>query len=188
MNDRELDKLLDRWEAPSPSPALREGVRARFPRAEGRARRFPLRWLLAAAVVSATLAIAMGQGGDASMDGIGAHLMRLHNMVFRWFHPSYGALEVRGKLLKSEPKVYVDGQLVAAPQFGAWRAGTTWLEVPGAGVYLFTTYPGELKGFQQAGGVHSNVVKFQAGSKQVRIECNAPVTEDDQAIYVSRRE
>ena len=188
MNDQELDGLLDRWEAPSPSGALREGVRARFPRGERRTRRISLRWVLAVAAVSATLAIAMGQGGDASMEGFGAHLMRLHNMLFRWLHPSYGALEVRTKLLESQPKVYVDDKLLAAPQFGSWRAGTTWLEVPGAGVYLFTTYPGELKGFQQAGGVHSSIVKFQAGAKHVRIECNAPVTEDDQAIYVSRRE
>ena len=188
MNDQELDRLLDRWDAPAPSRALREGVRARFPRGERRVRRFPLRWVLAVAVVSATLAIAMGQGGDASMEGFGAHLMRLHNMFFRWMHPSYGAQELRTKFLRSEPKIYVDGQLLKTPQYGSWRAGTTWVEVPGAGVYLFTTYAGGLSGFQQGGSVHSNVLQFRAGSKFVRIECNAPITEDDQSIYVSRRE
>jgi hypothetical protein len=188
MNDQELDRLLDRWEAPSPSRALREAVRARLPRAEGRVRRFPLRWVLAVAAVSATLAIAMGQGGDASMEGFGAHLMRLHNMFFRWMHPSYGAQELRSKLLRSEPKIYVDGQLLKTPQFGAWRAGTTWVEVPGGGVYLFTSYSGGASGFTEAGKVHGNVLQFRAGSRFVRIECNAPITEDDQSIYVSRRE
>lgn len=188
MNDTELDRLLDRWEVPAPSGALREGVRARFPRPAGRGSRFPLRLVLAVAVISATLAIATGQGGEHSVEGFGAHLMRLHNMFYRWMHPSYGALELRKKLQRSEPKFYVDGQLLKAPQYGPWQAATMWLEVPGAGVYLFTSYSGRMAGFQQAGTVHGNVLKFQAGARQVRIECSAAITDDDQPIYVSRRE
>ena len=188
MNDTELDRLLDRWEAPAPSKALRESIRARLPQSDARRVRFPLRWVLAVAVVSGTLAIATGQGGDTSVEGFGAHLMRLHNMFYRWMHPSYGALELRQKLQRSEPKFYVDGQLLQNPQYGPWQAATMWLEVPGDGVYLFTSYSVGAAGLKQAGVVHGSVLQFQAGVRHVRIECSAPITDDDQVIFASPRE
>ena len=68
MNDTELDRLLDTWEAPAPLPSLREGVRGRFPRAEPRRFR-PLGWMLAIVVASAALAIGTGQSRTAHRAG-----------------------------------------------------------------------------------------------------------------------
>src|SRR5208337_4084981 len=68
MNDSELDGLLESWEAPAPPASLREGLRARFPRAERRGFARPLRWALAIAVASATLGIGMEQMGESGWD------------------------------------------------------------------------------------------------------------------------
>ena len=70
MNDNELDAILETWEAPKPSPALREGVRRSLPTGP---RKRSYGWLAAAASVVATtslLGVAMlGRGQAHLSDG-----------------------------------------------------------------------------------------------------------------------
>jgi hypothetical protein len=46
---------------------------------------------------------------------------------------------------------------------------------------------GEPTGWVEAGRIHGNVIEFQAGSKQVRIECDRPIVDSDRPVFVMRR-
>ena len=194
MNDTELDRLLDAWETPPPSSSLRARVRAGFPRDERRGFRFSLRWVLAAAVLSVTLAIAAGQGGGNSLDQFFAsfRLARLQILLLRWFQPeayeAYEALSIREKICGSQPKIYVDNQLLETPQYGSWHAATIWIEVPGEGMYFFSTYNGGVSSFKEAGKAHDNILEFHAGAKHVLIECSAPITTRDRPVFILRKQ
>jgi hypothetical protein len=192
MNDTELDRLLDIWEAPSPPPSLREGLRARFPRAERRRFIRPLRWVLAIAVASATLAIGMEESGENFWD---FRVVRVLNRLYEGFMEGFEVRMAAGivaRIRQSEPKVYVEGQLVAPLEYG--RAATMDVQVPGDGVYSIISYPmpghradGGLSGWIEAGHIYRNVIEFQVGGKQVRIECNKPIVDSDRPVFVMRR-
>ena len=119
MNDTELDQLLETWEAPTSPPSLRRNLRARFPRTERRSFARPLRWVLAIAVASATLAIGMEQSGANPWD---FQIVRCLNRLYEGFMEGLAARQASNmvnRILQSEPKVYVDGQLVAPSRFVA---------------------------------------------------------------------
>jgi hypothetical protein len=194
MNDTELDRLLDTWEEPAPSPSLREGVRGRFPRAEPRRFVRPLGWVLVIVVASAALAIGMEQSEANPWD---FQLVRVLNRFYENFMLTLEirqATYIRDQIRQSEPKVYVNGQLGAPLQYGL--GARTDVQVPGEGVYSISisSYPmrshradGGLTGWVEAGRIHGNVIEFQAGSKQVRIECDKPIVDSDRPVFALRR-
>jgi hypothetical protein len=85
------------------------------------------------------------------------------------------------RVRQSDPKVYVDGQLASPPSYGP--ATKISVVVPGEGVYSIISVPG-LAGWLEAGRIHGSVIEFKAGNKQVRIECNKPITDSDLPIFV----
>jgi hypothetical protein len=192
MKDTELDRLLDAWEAPAPPPSLREGLRGRVPPAERWRFARPLGWVLVIAVASAALAIGMEQSGANPWD---SRLVRVLNRLYKGFMggvEAWRATNIVAQIQQSEPKVYVNGQLVAPLQYGP--AATMDVQVPGEGVYSITLYPmrshradGGLTGWVEAGHIHGNVIEFQAGSKQVRIECSKPIVDSDRPVFAMRR-
>ncbi|HVP45043.1 MAG TPA: hypothetical protein VMT32_00620 [Bryobacteraceae bacterium] len=192
MNETELDRLLDTWVAPAPPSSLREGLRARFPRAERRSFARPLGWVLMVAVASVTLAIGMGQNGENLRD---LRLVRILNQLYEDFLNGLEAWQstiITRQIRQSDPKVYVDGLLVAPLEYGP--AASIKVQVPGDGVYIITSYPmpshqadGGLTGWVEAGHIHGNVIEFHAGSKQVRIECNKLIVDSDRSVFVLRR-
>jgi hypothetical protein len=187
MNDTELDRLLDTWEAPAPPPSLRDGVQARFPVVERRGFIRPRRWLLlAAAAATLTLVIGLAQsGGPADFWPI--------RILNEFFDALVSAIEVRqasgmmNQIRHANPTVYVDGQFVALPP----RRGSAFkfdVDVPGEGIYAFILYaPPGLKDWVKAGHLHGNVIEFQAGSKQVRVVCNQSIVNGDQPVFVMRQ-
>jgi hypothetical protein len=183
MNDMELDELLDSWEAPQPPRSLRNGLKARFPRAERR-RAHPLRWVLIAAVVSVTLAIGMEQTGASPWD------FRMGDAFTGWFDHIMQAIEMHhavykvGKVRNSDPRVYVNGTLAGSIQFKP--ATRMDVDVPGEGVYSIMLVRG-LKGFTESGTIHDNVIEFLAGSKHVRIECNSPLVQSERPVFTRLR-
>lgn len=191
MNDTELDQLLDTWETPAPSSSLRQGLRARFPRPERPRFARPLGWVLVTAVASVTLAIGLGQSGENPWD---FRIVRFVNHLYQDSLEGLEAWQAPGRVARirqSEPKVYVDGQLVAPLKYGP--AATMDVQVPGDGVYAITSYPmpryradGGLTGWVDAGHIHGNVIEFQAGSKLVRIECNKPIVIFDRPVFARR--
>lgn len=185
MNDTELDRLLDTWEAPAPPLSLREGLRAGFPRAERRSFARPLRWVLVIAIASATLAIGMEQSGQNSWNfGLVRAFNRVYESVIEGFE-AWRATAIVARIRQSEPKVYVDGQLAAPLEYG--HAATMDVRVPGEGVYSIIAYPARLTGWVEAGRIHANTIEFQAGGKQVRIECTQPIVESDRPVLARRR-
>ncbi len=191
MNETELDRLLDTWEAPAPPLSLREGLRARFPRVERRRFARPLGWVVVA-VASVTLAIGLGQSGENPRD---FQLARVLNQLYGNFLQgleAWQATSIVTRIRQSEPEVYVDGQLVAPLAYGV--GATINVRVPGDGVYFITSYrmpsrqaDGGLTGWVEAGHIHRNVIEFRAGNKQVRIECNKPIVDSDRPIFALRR-
>ena len=184
MNDTELDGLLDSWEAPPPPRSLREGLRARFPRAERRRITRPLRWVLVAAAASVTLAIGMEQTGASPWDfRIGQTFTGMYEHIMQMVD-THWAPYTRNKIRSSDPKVYVDGKLSEPVQF--MHATRMDVDVPGEGVYSIILVRG-LKGFAEAGRIHDNVIEFQAGKKQVRIECNSQIVHSDRPVFARLR-
>lgn len=198
MNDTELDRLLDLWEPPSPSRSLRDGVRTRFPRAERFGFVRPLRWALATLVVSGALAIALAgavaiaQSNDTLTD---LPVIRSLNELYQNFveaRQAARAKEIATRISESAPKVFVDGRPVAPLQFGP--AATMDVQIPGDGVYSITMFPMAERtandrptGWVEAGHVSGNVIEFQAGGKQVRIESNRPIVDRTRPVFVMRR-
>jgi len=192
MNDTDLDRLLDTWEAPAPPPSLREDVRGRFPRAEPRRFARPLGWVLVIVVASAALAIGMEQSEANPWD---FQLVRVLNRLYEGFMEGLEARQapyIRDQIRRSQPKVYVNGQLGAPLQYGP--AAHMDVQVPGEGVYSIISYPmrshradGGLTGWVEAGRIHGNVIEFQAGGAQVRIECDKPIVDSDHPVFALRR-
>jgi hypothetical protein len=192
MNDTELDRLLDTWEAPAPPPSLRAGVQVGFPRAERRRFPRPLGWVLVFVVASAALAIGMEQSELNPWD---FQFVRVLNRIYEGFMESFEARRatyIRDQIRQSQPKVYVNGHLVAALQYGP--AASMDVQVPGEGVYSIISYPmrsqradGGPTGWVEAGRIHGNVIEFHAGSNQVRIECDRSIVDSDRPVFATRR-
>src|SRR5215469_10898053 len=94
MNDTELDRWLDSWEAPAPPPSWRQELRARFPRAERRRFAGPLRGVLVIAVAVVTIvwaAIGMAQSGENASN---FRLARIANALNRMYEDFVEAMEV----------------------------------------------------------------------------------------------
>jgi hypothetical protein len=199
MNDNELDRLLDTWDAPTPAQSLRQGLRARFPRAERLGFARPLRWALAILLISVGLAttVALGVGMAQNIDSLGdSALVRILTQMYENFleaREARRAASIVATIRQSEPKVYVDGRLVAPLEYGP--AARMDVQVPGDGMYSIISYrfmkrqtaDGRPTGWVEAGHIHGNVIEFQAGGKQVRIECNKPIVDRDRPVFATRR-
>jgi len=190
MNDADLDLLLDNWEAPASPASLREGLRGRFPRADRRRFVRPLGWVLAIALASAALVVGMEQSeGSPWASGFVRGLDRFYENLIEGFE-IWRVTKIVTQIRQSEPKVYVNGQLVAPLAYG--HGASMDVQVPGEGVYSITlllgrSADGGLNGWAEAGHIHGNVIEFQAGSKQVRIVCTRPIVNFDRPIFVMRR-
>jgi len=112
MNETDLDRLLNTWEAPAPPASLRQGLRMRFPRAERRSFARPLRWAFVLALASAVLAIGIDQSDNAWDFRLVRVFNRYYELVIEGFE-AWRATSIVTQIRQSEPKVYVDGQLVA---------------------------------------------------------------------------
>jgi hypothetical protein len=186
MNDAELDRLLDTWKVPPPPASLRAGLKARFPRAEPRRFARPLRWILVLVTASATLAVGFEKRTSDLWDsGLVRVLSQLSEGVIESF-AVWRASALVNQIRESEPKVYVNGQLVAPLRYG--HGASMDVQVPGEGVYSIITYPAGLSGWVEAGRIHGSMIEFQAGSKQVRIECNKPIVDFDRPVFALRRQ
>jgi len=186
MTEAELDRYLDAWQAPKPPASLREGLRARFPRAERRTFARPLRWGLAIAILTVALA-GLAQTGPDLRD----------NPVFRvlsgWYTDFVQAIEtrqaagIRNQIRESHPQVYVDGLRAGSLEYGP--AARMDVAVPDEGVYSFVTYSlvAGRGGWIETGRIQGNVIEFQAGSRHVRIVCDKPIVDTDRPVFVRRR-
>jgi hypothetical protein len=144
-------------------------------------------------LASFALIAALAQTSDSYRDfplvGI---LSRLYEN-FREGREAGRAASITARIRQSDPRVYVDGQLVAPLQYGP--AATMDVQVPGEGVYSLTPYrfmqrqaaDGRLTGWVEAGYMHDNAIEFEAGVKQVRIECNKPIVDSDRPVFAMRR-
>ncbi len=190
MNDTELDRLLNTWEAPAPPESMRQRLKARFPRAERQGFARSLRWALVG-LCSLGLTIAIAQTGESHGDAVMRHLNHIYEGLVMMVD-SHRAAFVRNAMRQSEPKVYVDGHTGATLEY---RGGASlWVHVPGDGVYIaiFVRYVDHFsqgRGLQlvEAGRVHDNVVEFQAAGKQFRIECNRSIIDGELPVFVSRQ-
>ena len=193
MNDTELDQLLNTWEAPSPPQSLRDRLRARFPRAERTRFPRPLRWGLVTLFASAALTFAVAQTGerhgDALMRAVHMHIRGLMMMVDA-HRASFLVQEVRN----AQPKVYVDGQPAPPLEYG--HASSLRVQIPGDGTYsviffdvdsVHAAADGSPSPWVKAGRVHDNLIEFEAGGRQVRIEFNGPLPTGGLPVYVRRQ-
>jgi hypothetical protein len=199
MNDSELDRLLDLWEAPPVSRSLREELRARFPRAETLGFARPMRWAFATLLASAILtiglagAVAIAQSNQTLAD---LPVIRSLTDLYQNFveaRQAVRAKEIVERIAGSSPKVFVDGRLVAPLAFGP--AATMDVQIPGDGVYSVTMFPISERraaddrptGWVEAGRISGNLIEFRAGGKSVRIECNKPLVDRDGPVFAMRR-
>jgi hypothetical protein len=192
MNDTELDRLLNTWSAPAPPESMRQDLRARFPRAERTRFARPLRWALVG-LCSLGLTIAIAQTSESHGDIVMRHLTLVYrHLVFPLLAHRAGFL--MQAIRESQPRVYVDGQPVAPLEYG--HSSTLQVQVPGDGVYVamfvnpdfvVENDDGRPSGWVEAGSVHGNVIEFQAGGKQVRIECNGSVVDGEVPVFVRRQ-
>lgn len=195
MNDRDLDRLLDLWEAPLPKRSLRDGLRSRFPRTERPGLSGPLRWAAAILLASVALAVALAgavaiaQSSDSLAD---LPVVRTLNDLYQNFlqaRQTGRAASIVSRIAESEPKVFVDGRSGAPLEFGP--AATMNVRMPGEGMYSIALYPGTERrtgaGWIEAGHILGNVIEFRAGSKQVRIECNKPIVDSDRPVFAIHR-
>lgn len=188
MNDQELDALLDTWEAPEPSPALREAVRNGVPHAPVKR---SYRWLAAAAaiVIVAGMAgvVAMGSGhaqvsGGGNSESFFEHfshsIAERHLQFAMWVQSLFGA-----PAHEVSPKLYIDGQLSdARPQSIGEGMGVHFF-LPDQNVYVITLGSGiEL---QPAGTVRDATVRFEWQGRQYKIVGGKRlVAGGEQPVYV----
>lgn len=189
MNDVELDQLLDTWIAPAPSPSLRHDLRARFPRTQPRRYVRPLRWALLIAL-SFILAVALAQSSENRWD---VPVVRALNQMYQKFIEAQDARRssaIAREIRDSEPRTYVDGQLVEPPEYFA--SARLDVRVPGEGMYSITSFrftplknaAGRPTGWVEGGRIHGNAIEFQAGSKHVLIECNKQIVDSDRPVFI----
>jgi hypothetical protein len=88
------------------------------------------------------------------------------------------------RIRASAPKVYVDGQMTSPLEYGP--AATMKVQVPGEGVYRFILFHRAPAGWIEAGQIHDNVIEFQAGGKQIRIECDKPLVDSARPVFIRR--
>lgn len=190
MNDTELDRLLDTWDAPAPAESMRQRLRARFPRTNRLRFTRPLKWVVVG-LCSLGLTIAIAQTGESHRDVVMNAVSHVYMGVVMMVD-SHRAVFIRDAIRQSEPRVYVDGQPGATLEY---RGGASVVvKVPGDGVYAavfvryldhFTQSPsGTRVPYVAAGRVHDNVVEFQADGKQFRVECNRPIIEGELPVFV----
>jgi hypothetical protein len=146
MNDDELDQVLNRWKTPGPSRGLRARVLAGFPRRERRSIDGPLRWgarlrwgrplhwAVAMVAVVCMLAIGAAQSGGGTLENLGDGISRLHNSAINWIGDMWVGHIVLA-FRKSNPSIYVDGELRSDVEFGGSGVGV-WVRIPGEGKYL----------------------------------------------------
>jgi hypothetical protein len=199
MNDNELDRLLDLWEAPPPRRSLRDGLQARFPRSDRRGFASPLRWALAILLASVALVVALAGAvaiAQSSYTLSDLPVVRTLNGLYQNFLEARQAGRAKSivtRIAESEPQVFVDGRSVAPLEFGP--AATMNVQIPGEGVYSITSYPvaerrtadGRPTGWVEAGHIHGKVIEFRAAGKQVRIECNKPIVDGDRPVFAIHR-
>lgn len=190
MNDTELDRLLDIWEAPAPAQSMRDGLRARFPKHARMRFTRPLKWVLAG-LCSLGLTLAVAQ----SSENHGNALLRFADYVHSQtaiMVDAHRTVFIIAEIKRSEPKVYIDGQPAAPLEHG--NLGSLRVRIPGDGAYAVTVFRymkqieagGHLTGWTEAGNFHGNVLEFEAGGRQVRIECNQSVIDGERPVYVMR--
>lgn len=189
MNDTELDRLLDTWEAPAPPESMRQRLRARFPQAERIGFPRPLKWVLAG-LCTLGLTIAIAQTGEGHGDVV-MHVVDHVYTVFIFTVDSHRASLIRNEIRESQPRVYVDDRLADPLEY---RGGATLVvHVPGAGVYAASMIryvdrfsPGRGQGWVKAGRAHDNLIEFEADGHSVRIECNRPLAAGGLPVYIRR--
>jgi len=200
MNDNELDRLMNSWDVPPTRRSLRDGLMRQFPRAERLGFIRPLRWALVIILASAALGVvtmAVGEAAQNSDSYADSPIVRFLNHVYENFLQGREARRVEGivaKIKQSDPKVYVDRLLMAPLEYGPSK--TMNVLVPQEGLYSISLYRytrlrtagGRPTGWVEAGHIHGNEIKFQAGSKQVRIECSQPIVDSDRPVFVMRRQ
>jgi hypothetical protein len=200
MNDTELDRLLNTWEAAAPRHSLRDGLRERFPRRERLGFVRPLRWAAAIMVVFAAFAIVTMAVGEAAQNSdvyADSPILRALAYLYENFSQGREARRVEtviAKIKESDPRVFVDGRLLGPPEFGPAKTMTVLL--PDEGLYSISLYRytnlrnavGRPTGWIEAGHVYGNLIEFQVGSKQVRIECNQQMADRDGPVFIMRRQ
>jgi hypothetical protein len=183
MNDTELDKILDTWQAPEAPRTLRHGVQAAFPKQPARRFGRPLRWVLAIGLASGVLALGMQAPADGgswgfSLQGFHTHLQ----MFFDNVHRALGIQDVRVRLVN--PKVEVNGKVVMELE-SALTAQLVRLPVPGQGRYALSLYP--IEGWQPiatAAG-RDTVIDFDDGGAHVKISQDSPfIPAANRTVYV----
>jgi hypothetical protein len=144
-------------------------------------------------VLSAALAIGMGQVHESGLD---LPILDFLNQIYaNWMQGREVARAGRmvHNIMQSDPKVYVDGQLAAPLTNGP--AATMVVRIPGNGSYAVSPYrymqqraaDGVPTGWFEAGRIHGSMLEFQAGGKQVRIECSQPIVDEDSPVFAIRR-
>lgn len=193
MNDTELDPLLETWSAPAPPESLRDGLRARLSRGARRASPRSLRWAFAVCLALLALGAALARNSENRWD---LPIVQFLNEVYGKFIQGRQAQRAAGiaqAIRDSDPKMYVDGQLAAPPDYA--HAVALDMQVPGDGEYSITFYSfvarqtadGRPTGWVEAGRIHDNVIEFQAGARRVRIECNKQIVDQDRPVFVLHR-
>lgn len=159
---------------------------ARFPRAEPPRIARRLFWTLAGVAASLTLVIGLSKAADDSSD---FSLASLFEHVYDHIMDAVDAhqtVAIVARVQQSQPKVFVDGQPAPPLEYG--RTRTIIVDVPGDGAYSIISLHRKPSGWIEAGRIHGNAIEFQAGSKQVRIECTQPITDSDRAVFIRRRD
>jgi hypothetical protein len=184
MTENELDEMLNRWRAPKPSAGFRAQVLARVPQREKRRFGWPMRWAAAAAVVLCVLSVGTAQDGHPSFGALARAMSHVHDDLFvlvdqLWL--DYQVAHFRG----SNPKIYVDGELVSGAEFGGQATGL-WLRVPGEGKYYMTLNRRAIEGPAPppAGRFDGHVLEFESGGRTVRIESAASGGGRRRPVYV----
>jgi hypothetical protein len=186
MNDTELDRLLDSWQAPEAPPSLRAGLRARFPRADRQVFAHPLRWLVATGVAFAVMAAAMGQNGDSWADSrLAQAVMQFYQHIADGIY-AHRVAALASQIQASDPQVFVDGK--PAPALERRHSTVFDVQVPGDGVYSIVFFPKVLPGWVRTGQIQGNYIEFEAGAHHVVIICNHRLLMSDSPVLVRRRQ
>jgi len=191
MNDTELDRLLNSWDAPAPPSSMRDRLRARFPRTERIHLGRPLKWGLATLCAAAALTVAAAQTGEHHGDIVMHMVDHVYGLVV-FTVDQHRAPSIRNEIRRSQPTVYIDGNLAGPLEY---RGGATLVvHAPGdSGVYMvsFVRFIDRYyrnknsPDWMEAGSVHGNVIEFQAGDEKVRIECNRSIIDGERPVFVA---
>ena len=185
MNDSELDRLLDAWQAPAPPARLRREIRERFPRAERRGLVRQVRWLAAVAAATAALAVGMEQSGGALAD---SSVVRVRSGFYDHLMEAVEAHRMAAMvwwIRQSEPRTFVDGR--PAPPIEFRHSAVFDVQIPGDGIYSIAISGRALQGWEQAGRIHGSTIEFQAGVHHVVIQCSRSLTSSEMPVLVQRR-